>query len=137
MAAVDHPSLDISMLSGGTIGTRAWEEAITAVIRRLNPIRSGYATPLALKVVFRIPGEVLRPDFTGLRTGLFSRRKGRLVIQVAVPEVPDGDPQAWVIAMLGAAVAEAERFAAMEALPDKDLSGLKRLVDAVADSPPR
>jgi hypothetical protein len=137
MPSADHPSLDISVITGGTRGTRAWQEAIRVVARRLIAIRAGYSTPLAVQVVFQIPGEVFRPEFVGVRTGLFSRREGRLVVQVAVAEEPDGDRQAWVIAMLREAVAEAERFAIMEALPDTDLSGLERLVDALSAASPK
>jgi hypothetical protein len=126
-----HPPLAISTVSGGTMGTRPWKEAIKAVASRVVAIRSDYPTPLALNVVFQIPGEVLRPDFTGVRTGNFSRRQERLVVQVAVPEVVDGDRQACVVAMLRDAIDEAERFAVMEALPDTDLSGLRQLVAAL------
>jgi hypothetical protein len=131
----DHPALEIGMIIGGTVGTRAWKDAIRAVRRRVTVVRSDFSSPLSLQVVFQIPGEVVLPNFAGVRTGLFSRRLGRLVVQVAVPQEPDGDRQAWVIAKLREAIAKAERFAIMEALPDTDLSGLKRLVDAVVDSP--
>ena len=132
--APSHPPIGISTVVGGTIGTRPWRDATRDVIRRVNAIRMGYGSPLSLQVVFQIPGEVVRPDFSGVRTGLFSRREGRLVVQVAVPVEFEGDRPAWVIAQLRAAVAEAEKFAVMEALPDTDLSGLRRLIDAVADS---
>jgi hypothetical protein len=129
-----NPPIGISSISGGTIGTRPWKMAIAAIIKQINAIREEYSSPLSLQIVFQIPGEVIRPDFTGVRTGLFSRRDGRLVVHVAVPDDVEGDRVAWVITRLREAVAEAEKFAIMEALPDTDFSGLGCLIDAVAGS---
>jgi len=136
MNSSEQPPLDISVVAGGTIGTRAWMESIRAIVRRLVSIRSEYSTPLSLQVVFQIPGAVLRPDFSGVRTGTFSRRERRLVVQVAVPEQLQGDRQAWVIGMLKEAVSQAEEFAVMEALADTELSNLRKLIDALSVAPP-
>jgi hypothetical protein len=78
MASSGQPPLDISIVAGGTIGTRDWQESIRAVVRRLVSIRSEYSTPLSLQVVFQIPGEVLRPDFSGVRTGVFPAERDGL-----------------------------------------------------------
>jgi hypothetical protein len=53
-----------------------------------------------------------------------------------VPEQPQGDRQAWVVAMLKEAVSQAEEFAVMEALPDTQLSNLRELIDALSVAPP-
>jgi hypothetical protein len=129
-----HPPIDVSTVIGGTIGTRPWKDATRAIVKLINAIRMNYCSPLSLQIVFQIPGEVLRPDFSGIRTGPFSRREAVLVIQVAVPDDVNQDREEWLIARLRDAVAEAERFATMEALPDTGLSALRRLVDAVAGS---
>jgi hypothetical protein len=63
-----------------------------------NSIRAEYDSPLSLQIVFQIPGELIQPDFTGVRTGRFSRRERRLVIQVAVPDDFEGDRTAWLVA---------------------------------------
>src|SRR6266700_5558645 len=39
----------------------------------------------ALNVVFQYPGSLLQPEFTGVRTGSFSKKKMLLAVQVAVP----------------------------------------------------
>src|SRR5215467_15402352 len=117
-AASSRPPLAISVMAGGTVGTRPWKETIRTISRRVAAIGSEYHAPLALHVVFQIPGEVLRPDFTGVRTGAFSRRAMSLVLQAAVPDAGAQDREAWVLATLREAVDAAERFVVMEALPD-------------------
>jgi hypothetical protein len=39
-----------------------------------------------INVVFQYPGSLLQPDFVGVRTGSFSKKKRILVVQVAVPK---------------------------------------------------
>jgi hypothetical protein len=130
-----HPPLAISAVIGGTMGTRPWKAAVAAITRRVNTLCTKYRSPLAVHVVFQVPGEVLRPDFAGVRTGVFSRREMSLVVQVAVPDNVDQDREEWLIAMLRRAVGEAERFAVSEALPDTDLSSLRTLVDSLSEAP--
>ena len=38
-----------------------------------------------INVVFQYPGSLLQPDFVGVRTGGFSKKKRMLVVQVAFP----------------------------------------------------
>lgn len=38
-----------------------------------------------INVVFQYPGSLLQPDFVGVRTGSFSKKKRMLVVQVAFP----------------------------------------------------
>ena len=40
----------------------------------------------SLDLVFHVPGSILKPEHTGLRTGRFSRKERMLQIQIAVPE---------------------------------------------------
>ena len=40
----------------------------------------------ALDIVFHIPGNVIKPDWKGARTGRISRKRKMLQIQIAVPE---------------------------------------------------
>ncbi len=50
-----------------------------------------------LNVVFHLPGRVVKPDYTGLRTGTFSRKQKTLMIQAAVPEpLVDSNDTAFV-----------------------------------------
>ena len=38
-----------------------------------------------INVVFQYPGSLMQPDFVGVRTGSFFKKKRKLVVQVAVP----------------------------------------------------
>jgi hypothetical protein len=131
MRVDDGQPLTIGMVSGGTLGTRPWRDAVRAVARRLKDLPASFETPLAINVSFQIPGEVIKPDFTGIRTGTFSRRDALLMIQVALPDSIDEDRELYVVARLRDAIDVAERFAIMEALPDTDLTDLRQLVAAL------
>jgi hypothetical protein len=41
----------------------------------------------SVDVVFHVPGSILKPEHTGLRTGRFSRKECILQVQIAVPEL--------------------------------------------------
>jgi len=40
----------------------------------------------SLDIVFHVPGSLLSPDYDGVRTGTFSRKKRLLQVQIAVPQ---------------------------------------------------
>jgi hypothetical protein len=40
----------------------------------------------SLDVVFHVPGAVQAPDFTGIRTGRFSKKERMLAVQISVPQ---------------------------------------------------
>jgi hypothetical protein len=40
----------------------------------------------SLDVVFHVPGSIIAPDYSGIRTGRFSKKKRLLQIQVSVPK---------------------------------------------------
>ena len=71
--------------------------------------RPDFESPLSLNVVFRIPGEVLQPDWAGLRASRYSAKERKLMIQVALPStVPPSGVDAMLLQLLYAAVDEAE-----------------------------
>ena len=39
-----------------------------------------------INIVFHVPGSVVKPDYSGIRTGRFSVKEKTLMIQVSVPE---------------------------------------------------
>lgn len=64
----------------------------------------------SLDVVFHVAGSILEPEFVGVRTGRFSRKRRMLQVQIAVPKevVAAEDPYPF----LAARVLEAVQLAA-------------------------
>jgi hypothetical protein len=81
----DHPALAIGAVAGGPGANRGWADAVKALGRRVIEVREGVTSPLAVNVVYQIPGRFLEPEFAGVRTGRFSRKEARLLVQVALP----------------------------------------------------
>ena len=74
-----------------------------------------------------MPGDILKPDYSGVRTGSFSRKLSLLMVQVALPEEPPADIRAALRMHTLEALAEAERWAKKKGIAD-DLETLKGLV---------
>ncbi len=102
---------------------------------RVREAVGGYVSPVFnLNVVFHIPGQVLIPEFEGLRSGRFSRKQRALMVQVAIPEgEPKGDPDEEVRRLLNEAIDLAEDFARMEAVIGESdrLDDLRAIVAAI------
>lgn len=128
----DIPALSLGAVAGGTTANRAWETAIKKLAKRVVELGEGVSSPLAVNVVYQIPGELVRPDFTGVRSGRFSRKDRRLLVQAALPADPAADADAEVRALLREAVTLAEDYARKEGLIDRELAELQELVNRVA-----
>lgn len=102
-----------------------------ALMRRVKELRSDVSSPLAVNVVFQIPGSNLSPEFEGLRSGLFSRKEQKLMVQVALPPLAPASADEEVRSFLRAAVLLAEDFAQQEALIEGELEELRGLVELV------
>lgn len=100
-----------------------------ALGRRVMELRSEVSSPLAVNVVFQLPGQFLAPEFVGVRSGTFSRKERRLMVQVALPPEPSSTPDTDVRAFLRDAVELAEDFARQEAMIEGQLVELRDLVD--------
>jgi hypothetical protein len=100
-----------------------------ALSRRVQALRAGVPSPLAVNVVFQIPGKFLTPDFQGVRSGRFSRKERALLVQVALPTEPSSTPDVDLTDYLRTAVAVAEDFAQQEALIDGPLNELRELIE--------
>jgi hypothetical protein len=80
----------MTMHIGSISGGRAWSEfegRLQQIKQQVIVARevSETSDTGSIDLVFDIPGDVWRPDYTGLRTGRFSRKQKILQIQVAVP----------------------------------------------------
>jgi hypothetical protein len=92
-------------------------------------LREGVESPVSVNVVYQIPGQFLQPDFEGVRSGRFSRKEGRLLVQVALPATPTGDAYEEARARLTQAISLAEQFAYQEGLtPTEELLPLRQLM---------
>lgn len=123
--------LSVGAIGGGPGTDRRWVAAVMALMRAVKEARLLVESPLAVNVVFQIPGPNLTPEFEGLRTGLFSRKESELMVQVALPSEPRESADAEVRCLLRAAVLLAEEFAQQEALVDGELDELRQLVERV------
>lgn len=100
---------------------------MTRLTRRIAALQAGVVTPLNVNVVYHVPGEILAPDYEGVRTGRFSRRDSLLMVQAAVPSSAE-DKDAVLRALLLQAIDEAERWAKRKGLAN-DLGQLRRIAE--------
>lgn len=122
------PALSLGAIIGGTSASRAWEMAVKRLAMRVIDLREGVTSPLAVNVVYQIPGELVKPDFTGVRSGTFSRKNRQLLVQVALPTEPVGDADMEALTLLHEAVNVAEEFAQEEGLTGNRLVELRELL---------
>lgn len=124
--------LSIGSVVGGTGPTaRQWKEPVRRLAQRIAALRVGAVTPLNLNVVFHVPGEILAPDFDGVRTGRFARRDSLLMVQAAVPTHAKDKP-AVLRTLLLDAIDEAERWAQHKGLAD-ELGQLRRIAERATE----
>jgi hypothetical protein len=124
-----HPALAVGVVAGGPGSSVEWTEAVKLLGRRVMELRDGVESVLSVNVVYQIPGQFLQPDFEGTRSGRFSRKEARLLVQVALPASPDGDAYEEARTRLRQAVSLAEQFAYQEGLiPTEELLPLRQLV---------
>jgi hypothetical protein len=124
-----HPALAIGAVAGGPGTDRGWSQAVKDLGRRVMAVRDGVESPLAVNVVYQIPGEFLDPDFEGVRTGRFSRKEARLLVQVALPRKAGSESTAEVRRLLRDAIAAAEEFARQEGMIEGQLTELWELAE--------
>ncbi|WP_333680498.1 hypothetical protein [Dyella sp.] len=108
----ETPALSLgSIVGGSTVANKPWQAAIRELTTRIGEVRQGVEVPLNLNVVFQVPGNMLKPEFVGVRTGSFSKARALLMVQVAVPEEVPPDPALYVKNAIHEAIDEAARWA--------------------------
>ena len=130
----EFPVLSLGSVAGG-VGSRprAWSEAVSRMSIQIRNFRVDVDSPLRVNVVFHISGEVVDIDFTGVRTGRYSKADRALMIQVAVPDEEPKNYEPVLLGLLDDALDEAARFARKKGLAE-DLSELRSIVAQLKNS---
>jgi hypothetical protein len=69
------PALSVGSVEGGnTPSTLRWRDAITELTLEVADGARDVDSPLKVNVIFQVPGNILKPDFEGVRTGHYSKR---------------------------------------------------------------
>ncbi len=131
--ADDEPAFALSIgsvVGGATTQNAAWREAIKHLRSRVTHERLGVVAPLNVNVVFHVPGNLISPDYEGVRTGSWSRKRALIMVQAAVPaEAPD-DPSAKLLDLMDAALDDVDRWAARRRVP-ADIDALRAIVERI------
>jgi hypothetical protein len=123
-----HPLSLGSVVGGSTRANRAWRDAVRAVTEQVIDARTGVESPLNVNVVFQVPGNIITPDFSGVRTGGFSKPDKLLMVQVALPEEVPPDAERYLRDAAHDALDEAERWANKRGIAS-DLASLRAILD--------
>lgn len=133
MNAHDEPAkvLSIGSIVGGrTAKNRGWVDGINELTRQIIGAREGVISDINVNVEFHVPGNLIAPDYEGVRTGIFRRANSLLKVQVALPpEAPD-DPRPVLVGYLWAVLDVVDAWATAKR-KDVDTSALRDLVAAV------
>ena len=119
-----------SVVGGQTPNMRAWDEGVVRLARKVASARDKFDSPLNVNVIFHVAGDLLSPEFSGVRTGYFSKEQNWLIVQVAINEEPTADVDTTLKLRLQEAVNEAERWARRRKIA-RELLDLKQLVESV------
>jgi hypothetical protein len=104
-----------------------WRSAIRQLTIRVDDAQASVVSSLNLNIVFHVPGRTFKPEFSGVRTGRFSKRDNELMLQVALPESQPPDSEAYVRGAAIDAIDEAERWAIRRGVA-ADLAELRSIV---------
>lgn len=121
------PALSIGSVEGGSSPSMSrWRDAITSLTIEVETAAQHVESPLNVNVIYQIPGNILRPDFEGVRTGHYSRKDSSLIVQAALPEDAPDDVESHIKSLLVAAIDEAEEWTRRRSVAP-DLQALRQL----------
>jgi len=80
-----------SILGGGELAGSKIYKLIGRFCRALPAGQNPEA--FDINVVFHVPGSIAKPDYSGIRTGRFSAKAKKLMIQISVPEILLDSPE--------------------------------------------
>lgn len=132
----DHP-LSVKIAAGGTLGERAWTDAVSDLDQSLRSVRAVEPAPFHLAVTFFVPGRATAPRFQGLRVGFYLSQQRTLVIEIVLPKSPPaGDARAELLRLLLPAVKRAEAWGRRKRLLDGDLTAVRSALAEVSPQSP-
>jgi hypothetical protein len=109
----------------------AWRRAIGSLGKQVMGAREGVESPLRVNVVFHVDGKLVPNEFTGVRTGRFSKSDSHLLVQAAVPAGPVEDRRRVLLALLTEGIREAEAFARERGIAES-LDAIRAIAQIVA-----
>jgi hypothetical protein len=125
----EHPqALSIGVVIDPSVENRPWRDAARELTIGVAEARADLVTPLNVNVVFHIGGRSFNPEFSGVRTGSFSKRRSLLMVQVALPEDVPPDPEAYLKQAVNDALEAASQWAQRRQVLS-DIPALKSIVD--------
>ncbi len=95
MLPLEYEFLMIGSVDGGPDKDRRWRDAERNLLLELESLQGQDEAPFWVNVVYHYSGEFLQNDWTGVRTGAYSKKQGRLMVQAAVPD--DAEPSYAVL----------------------------------------
>ena len=120
--------LSIGVIVESSVENRPWRDAARALTIRVAQARADVVTPLNVNVVFHIGGRSLKPEFSGVRTGSFSKRRSLLMVQIALPEEVPSDPDMHLKQAVYDALDAAQQWAARRRVAS-DIPTLRSILD--------
>ncbi|MDQ0850650.1 hypothetical protein QFZ65_002588 [Arthrobacter sp. B3I9] len=130
-------ALSIGVIVGGLgAQSKVWREALTRLSRDLSDIVGQLESDFRINVEFQIPGDIISPDFQGVRTGAFRKADRHLKIQVAVPNDPPADPYAYGVHAIGDAVDAAEAWSVRRRI-EFDAEPFRSVLALLNENPPQ
>jgi hypothetical protein len=106
-----------SIVGGRTPQNRAWVEGIRALTRQIAARREGVESSINVNVEFHVPGNLLVPEFDGVRTGAFRKSDSLIKVQVALPPDAPEDPRPYLIGQVLAALDAVDDWALAKGRP--------------------
>lgn len=96
----------------------AWSRQINALSQSVQHARQDIASPVRVNVVFHVDGKLVPNEFVGIRTGRFSKKESKLMIQAAISLDPVEDIPTYLRGLLEESVVAAEIYARKRKLAD-------------------
>lgn len=122
------PLLSVGIIQGDS-GSAAslWGDAAMGLSRRVEALLGGRNSPLHVNVIYAVPGSNMDVDFTGVRTGYYSRKHRALIVQAAIPNTHEPDADVVLLDLLDQAIDAAEQLAMRRKLIREPLEQLRSI----------
>lgn len=122
-----------SVIGGRTLANRGWTEVIRELTRRIAAHRDGVESTVNVNIEFHVPGNLLQPEFEGIRTGAFSKSDALIKVQIALPEQLPADPMAYLVELIWEALEIVDQWSSRRKL-GVDTASLRELLMVVETS---